>query len=134
MDNIVNLDFLRIDRHKQRKCVCKKPKFTLDIQNRAVVCKCGLITDPFEAIVRLGEHYESINRQHNNLYEQHQRWLKEKPHSVIFKQLERSYQKGSMLPFCPECNQMFDFKDVKGFGNAQFYRKRAKQLTTDGQD
>jgi len=79
--------------------------------------------DPFEALVNLAGRHEELNRQQTSLFEQRNQWLKEKPHSVIFKRLEQSYRRGTMLPFCPKCDQLFDFKDVNSFGNAEFYRK-----------
>jgi hypothetical protein len=71
----------------------------------------------------LANFYERINRQHEALYAQAQEWKKQKPYSVIFKNLERHYQRGTMLPSCPKCEQMFDFKDIKFWSNAEFYRK-----------
>jgi hypothetical protein len=28
-----------------------------------------------------------------------------------------------MLPSCPKCEKMFDFKDIKFWSNAEFYHK-----------
>jgi uncharacterized C2H2 Zn-finger protein len=125
-DNIIQLDIIRVERHKARKCVCDQSnkKFTVDEVNREISCKCGLVVDPFEAMLYLSEHYENLNRQHMALREQGRQWIKEKPHSVIFKNLERHYSKGEMLPYCPECDKLFDYKDIKGHGNARFYKKK----------
>lgn len=124
-DNIIQLDILRIERQKPRKCVCDQnnKKFTVDEVNREITCKCGLVVDPFEAMLYLAEHYENLNRQHMALREQGRQWLREKPHSVIFKNLERHYSKGTMLPYCPKCDKLFDYKDITAHGNAQFYRR-----------
>lgn len=131
MDNIIQLDTVRIERHKPRKCTCKVRKFTIDTTNREITCGCGLVVDPFEAMLYLTEYFEEINRQHRALNEQRKQWLKEKPHSVIFKRLEQLYRKGTMLPFCPKCNEMIDFKDMTSFGNAQFYRKLKPEKECD---
>lgn len=131
-DNIIQLDVIRIDRNKPRKCTCKHPKFTLDTKNREVTCGCGMVHDPFEAMLNLAGRHEELNRQQRSLNDQRTQWLKEKPHSVIFKGLERSYRKGTMLPFCPSCGDMIDFKDMMSFGNAEFYRKlKAKSKGDD---
>lgn len=122
-DKLIQLDFIRVDRNKPRKCVCERPKYSVDTVNREITCECGMVIDPFEAMLNLAKHYEDRNLQHKLLNEQRQQWIKEKPHSIIFKQLERSYQRGTMLPCCPQCEQMFDFKDVTRFVNAEFYRK-----------
>ena len=122
MNNIIILDTLRIDRNKPRKCTCTDRKFTVDKNNREVTCECGMTEDPFEALLYLAEHYERLNRQHESLDEQRRQWIKEKPHSVVFKQLERSYRKGTMLPSCPECGQTFDYKDISGHTNAEYFR------------
>ncbi|WP_239617289.1 hypothetical protein [Cohnella mopanensis] len=48
MGNIVQLDTIRIERHKPRKCTCDpyNKKFTVDTVNREVTCRCGLTVDP----------------------------------------------------------------------------------------
>jgi hypothetical protein len=122
-DNIISIDTIRIDRKKPRKCVCEERHFTVDTENREVTCECGVIVDPFEALMYLAEHYERINRQHQALHDQRTEWMKTKPYSVMFKDLERSYQRGTMLPSCPKCEEMFDFKDIHFWSNAEFYRK-----------
>lgn len=129
MDNIIQLDTIRLERHKKRKCTCDPhhKKFTVDKENREITCECGLVTDPFEAMHHLARYYEGLNAEHRALNEQRQQWLKEKPYSVIFKKLERDYQRGTMLPFCPECRKLIDFKDFTSWGNAEFYRKQQER-------
>lgn len=123
MDEIISLDAIRIDRNVPRKCTCETKKFTVDIENREITCGCGMVTDPFEAMLYIAKYYERINRDHESLNEQRKQWLKEKPYSVIFKEMERHYQRGTMLPSCPNCDQLFDFKQLKSWHNAEFYRK-----------
>lgn len=122
-DNIIQIDTVRIDRNKPRNCVCEDRHFTIDTTNREVTCECGLVVDPFEALEYITKHYESINDKHRRLNDQAQQWMKEKPHSVMFKELERHYRRGIMLPFCPKCRDMFDYKDISSHGNAEFYHK-----------
>jgi hypothetical protein len=122
-DNIVQIETLRIARRLPKKCTCKQRKYTVDTENREITCGCGMVVDAFEALSDLADRYDTINREHVSLNEQRKQWLKEKPHSVMFKSLERSYNKGTMLPYCPKCEKLFDFKDVTAFGNAEFYRK-----------
>ncbi|MNC34101.1 hypothetical protein D3C75_825180 [compost metagenome] len=134
-DNIVVLDTLRIEHNRPRKCTCDpyNKKFTVDSVNREVTCECGIVVDPFEAMEYLARHYDRINEQHKAMHEQKREWLKEKPHSVLFKKLERSYRRGEMLPSCPICQQTFDFKDVTFFTNARFYRAmKAKEAAQKG--
>lgn len=129
-DNIILLDILRIQRNKPRKCTCKIRKFTVDTVNREVTCGCGLIVDPFEALLYLATHYEHINEQHKALDDQRKEWIRQKPHSVIFKHLEQQYRRGKMLPFCPKCDSLFDFKEIKSWGNAEFYRKLQQRFVS----
>lgn len=124
MDNIIQLDAVRIERHKPRKCTCKIRKFTLDTENREVVCSCGLTVDPFEAILYLAEHYERVNEDHRRMSEQRQEWAKEKPWSKLFKGLERMYQRGDMAPICPKCEQAFDIKNLTRWVNAKLFLRR----------
>jgi len=123
--NIIQLDTIRIERHKPRKCTCDpdNKRFTVDTVNKEITCECGLTVDPFDAMEYIAKHYEHINWQHKQLNEQRKQWIKEKPYSVIFKNLERNYSRGTMLPYCPKCDSLFDFKDITSWGNAEFYRK-----------
>lgn len=122
-ENIIQLDVIRIERHKPRKCTCERPKFTIDVQNHEITCQCGMVHDAFDAFLSLAKHYESINCDHRMMHEQRIQWLKEKPYSVIFKNLERHYSRGTMLPSCPVCDSTFDFEDITFWSNAEFYRK-----------
>lgn len=124
MDNIIVLDHIRIDRRIPRKCTCKVRKFTVDTTNREITCSCGLTVDPFEAMEYIAKHYERINHDHEALNEQRKQWLKEKPQSVLFKSLERSYQRGTMFPYCPNCESPFDIKKITSWVNAEFFLKR----------
>lgn len=76
-------------------------------------------------------HYERENRKQDEMEQQRRQWAKEKPHSVLFKQLERQYQRGEMLPTCPTCGGTFDFKDIRLYTNARFFRAmQAKSAQT----
>ena len=123
MDKIIQIDALRIERNKPRKCVCENPVFTLDTTNREVTCECGVTHDPFDALYHIAEEYERINEQHRLLHQQAQEWIKTKPYSVLFKKLEQHYRRGTMLPHCPKCDSLFDFQEITSWGNAEFYRR-----------
>ena len=123
MDNIVQLDSLRIEWHNKRKCVCEVKRYVIDKVNREIKCGCGILHDPFEALLDIASGHERINEQHKNLKAQAEQWKKEKPYSVLFKELERGYQRGVMFPYCPSCDGLFDFKDISAWGNADFYRR-----------
>lgn len=127
-DKLIQLDFIRVERNKPRKCTCEFRKYSVDTVNREITCECGMVVDPFEAMLDMANHYDRLNYKHRLLGEQRKQWFKEKPHSVLFKSLEQSYRRGKMLPCCPTCDQLFDFKDVTSFGNAEFYRKLAERL------
>lgn len=133
---IIQIDTLRIDRNRKRKCICDPydKKFTVDSVNREITCECGMIVDPFEAMEYLANHYELLNEQHRRLYDQRQEWIKTKPYSVLFKDLERSYSRGTMLPSCPRCNQVFDFKEISGWTNAEYYRKWKEHIKKSGME
>ncbi|MFE9279367.1 hypothetical protein ACPC37_34690 [Streptomyces griseoincarnatus] len=134
-DNVIKLDITRIDRNKPRKCTCDPLDlhFTIDTTNKEITCECGMTVDPFEALKYLAEHYERINNRQEQMDEQRREWLKEKPHSVMFKKLEREYQRGKMLPECPRCHQPFDYTEINGHINAEFYRRwKAKQAVREG--
>lgn len=124
-DNIIQLDAIRIERDAPRKCVCKpeERRYIVDTTNREIRCQCGVTHDPFEAMAQLARNHERINERHMALKQQREKWINEKPFGVLFKKLEQRYKRGKMLPYCPKCDQMFDFADIKSFGSAEFYRK-----------
>ena len=126
-ENIIILDHIRIDRQKPRKCTCEVRKFTVDTVNREIECSCGITVDPFEAMLYLANNYERINQDHEKLHAQAQEWVHQKPYSVLFKELERGYQRGKMLPRCPECEQAFDFDHITSWVNAEFFRQMRKK-------
>lgn len=128
MDNIIQLDILRVERHKPRKCTCDKPKFLVDTENREVTCECGMAHDAFEALLNLAERHEEINRSQRAMHEQKSIWVKQKPHSVLFKRLEQDYQHGKMLPYCPTCNYLIELDKLTSWGNAGFYLERQRQI------
>lgn len=132
-EKIIILDTLRVERNKPRKCTCDpyNKHFTIDTVNKEVTCECGMTVEPFDALKYLAEHYERINEDHKRMNDQRKEWLKEKPHSVMFKRLEQSYRRGTMLPECPRCHQPFDYTEITGHINAEYYRHwKAKQLNS----
>jgi hypothetical protein len=122
-DKIIQIDAIRIERNRPRKCICEQRHFTIDTKNKQVTCECGTVYDPFDALLDIANHYERIDEAHQSLRRQRDQWYKEKPWSVLFKKLEQHYKRGEMLPNCPKCRQIFDFKDITGWSNAEFYRK-----------
>lgn len=123
-ENVIHLDTLRLERNKPRKCTCdpNNRRFVIDTTNKQVECGCGLRVDPYEAIEDLAKRHKRLNEQQDQMYAQREQWMKEKPWSVLFKRLEQTYKKGTMLPTCPECGNTFDYKDIKAHTNAHFYK------------
>lgn len=132
-DNIFQLDALRIKRQEKRKCVCdeRDKKFTIDTVNREITCECGIVTDPFEAIMSVAKTYERINEQHQAMDQQRREWLRQKPHSVLFKELEKHYRRGEMLPYCPVCDHLIELDKLSAWGNAKFYLERQRAILAE---
>lgn len=136
-EKVVHLDALRLDRNKPRQCTCDphNRRYVIDTTNKQVECGCGLRVDPYEAMEDLAKRHQRLNEQQDQMYAQREQWMKEKPHSVLFKRLEREYRRGEMLPTCPECGQTFDYKNITGNTNAQFYyMQKAKQQEKSAQE
>lgn len=128
MDNIIQIDAVRIERNRPRKCVCKVRKYTIDPTNREVTCECGIVHDPFEAFLDIARHYERINDQQHRMDDQRKEWMKQKPHSVLFKQLEQHYRRGTMWPVCPKCGDAFDFCEITEWYNSEFIKRRKQGI------
>lgn len=129
-EKVISIDILRINRKVPRKCVCDEHhiKYTVDTENREITCECGIVVDPFEAMEYLARKYDRINESHKALQEQRNSWLRQKPRSIIFKNLEQSDSKGTMLPVCPNCKVPFEFSKVVSFVNAEFFRTRQRSI------
>lgn len=127
-EKVISIDALRINRKISKKCTCKSMKYTVDTVNREITCGCGTVVDPFEALRDMATNYDYINRQHQDLNEQRVKWLRQKPRSIIFKNLEQSERKGTMLPVCPNCRVPFEFNKVVSFVNAEFFRTRQRTI------
>ena len=120
MAEIKRLDLFRINRQAEKLCKCEIPKFDIDTKNRIISCQtCEAILDPFEAFIKIAEHYELIDNHYEYLKELTEEYKKYKPMG-IFKRYEREYKRG-MLPVCPKCNQHFEFTNITEWRNKKYF-------------
>lgn len=135
-DKIFGIDSLRIKRNMRKICSCENPQYDVDSKNRAVWCQeCGAWIDSFDAIMRVAEYGESLEKQLEvlekqieELYEKRDQIGREilelaekKPRLLLFRKLEKDYRGKEMLPVCPHCKEGFFFEDIVGWVNRKFY-------------
>lgn len=133
MDNIIQLDILRVEKHKPRKCVCNPAMYTIDAKNREITCGCGVVHDPIQVLVNFADRYADVkdveiaaHRRIENLKKEYEATRKQKPSGAVFLELEQQYNLGRMLPMCPQCGELFHFKDIKGWTSSIFYKPKKK--------
>ena len=127
-DKIINFTSLKIKYDRQKICQCPEPTYEIDIENRLVTCsQCGAYTDPFDALVCLAMKPDRLLREMEALLRQRQQIVNYKPHMIVFRELEEQYRKGKhgrMLPYCPQCGELFRFEDIAGWGSEAFHKKK----------
>ena len=127
-DKILDFTVLKIKYDMQKICQCSEPTYEIDYKNRLVTCsECGAYTDPFDALVCLASKPERYRQEMENLLQQWEYIASHKPNMIVFKKLEEQYRKGKhgrMLPYCPQCGELFRFEDIAGWGSEAFHKKK----------
>ena len=133
-DRILDFTSVKINHDVKKFCNCGTVGYVVDPENRLVTCAgCGVYIDPIEALTRLAEHPEKMNRdirtfttERNRILEALWRARKLKPRRIIFKELEKSSYHGRrcrMLPQCPECGKPFYFEKIALWMNEEVWLK-----------
>ncbi len=115
MSDIIRFDIARIQRDRKKLCQCVSPHYDIDPANRIVECRdCGAIVDAFDALVKLAEHGEEVEKMEKNMKEKAKTYGKMASDEFnrmiknrIFRDMQSYYRK-NMLPICPECGRSFD--------------------------
>lgn len=124
--NIIYINPL-IQERRKKHCTCQNRTFTIDIDNREVVCnECGSVIDPFEVLVELSKKNEKVERYYEarrNFAIELDKWFKHNKIPMQIKHLVDEYrncQSMNVQPICPHCRKNFDFTDIKSFCNPIF--------------
>ena len=111
----VKFDLLRINKGMKKICTCNPPHYEISVENRIIMCRdCGVVIDPFEAMLSIAEYHEQLREEMNRLKEKAKVYseeankeLKRMRKSRVFREMEEAYRK-DMIPRCPECGKYFD--------------------------
>lgn len=96
---IIELDQIIINRSLEELCKCNRRKFTLDTQNKRVMCaSCGSIVDPYDAMYEMAFRWEQINEQIEFMRKQREQIISYKPCLLTIRELEKKYRGKTMLP------------------------------------
>lgn len=119
-----------IQERRKKHCTCKNRTFTIDLENREVICNiCGSLVDPFDVLIELskkGNRYDSYLESQRQYAIELDKWFKKNRIPIEIKQLVEKYRfECSMgaLPECPHCRKNFNFTDIKCFSNPKFRAK-----------
>lgn len=132
-DKVIRIDVLRVEYGIRKMCKCFTPRYTIDYQNKLVYCStCNAIIDPFEALCKVADHWETVNQQAESLLKQRKEIESYKPWLLVFRDLESKYRSKEMLPRCPECGKAFYFEHVKQWTNRRMKElRRQKEAKVD---
>ena len=116
--NVVAITALRARRHSGNGCQCPNPKLVVDVDAKEVTCeRCGQRIDAFEALVRLCDHGEDLERQTKALLEQRRQLAQWKPHLLAAREVDRALRERSMVPTCPHCYEALFAEDFRRMGS-----------------
>ena len=104
-NNVTPISTLIINRNKRKECTCIDRRFEIDTVNNEILCaSCGVIVDPFDAMLDIATRYERINQEVQHLLDQRKQILNWKPHLLTVRKIEQIYR-GSMILSCPHCGR-----------------------------
>lgn len=130
MSEVVDLNYLRLNRSRSKFCDCykyldKPPKYEIDTSNRVIECRyCQTIVEPFEALINLAKYYEKIQEDLERAKQYKNELMSYKPYLRQAKRYEKMMREKDMLPLCPNCNESFEWQDVTSMTNKKFLKKR----------
>lgn len=129
MDNkIVQIDVLKLDYDFKKICSCENNRFEIDVQNRLVRCMdCGAIIDPFEALMKIGKYFNEVNEQVQMCYRKINELNSYKPYLKEAKRYEAMMREKELLPICPKCGELFEWRELNSMGNKNFYKKASEK-------
>lgn len=123
-NNIVQIDILKLEYDYKKICQCKNINYEIDVQNRLVRCtSCGAIRDPFDVLVTMANNVDRINEQLKRGYRKMYELDSYKPILREAKRYEKMMREKDLLPICPKCGELFEWKEVNSMGNKIFYKK-----------
>ena len=120
-EKVIQLDQIRINRNLDKLCTCKNKKYTIDTQNKRVLCSsCGSEIDAYDAMYDLATKGNRMREQVNQLLEQRKQILDYKPWLVTIRELEKQYRGKEMLPNCPRCSEPFYLEEIDTWTGRQY--------------
>ena len=127
-DGIVSFDLLRIERGREKICVCDPPSYVIDEANHIVTCeKCGAVVEAFDALIKLSKYVDVYTKYQERALEKIKAYKEmadkefhRKMKNAIFKDMDKQYQNG-MYPCCPNCKKMIDPIKIDRWVNKKFY-------------
>lgn len=122
-DNILNLSILKLNRDAVKICRCENRVIEIDTVNRLVRCgTCGMLIDPFDALVELCNRHDEIYQDTKRLLEYQRQITNYKPYLRVIKNIESHYHSGKnkMLPICPSCGEPFYLEELASWTNEKF--------------
>jgi hypothetical protein len=133
-DNVIKITTLTINRNKRKNCDCydsyprQVPQYEIDTTNREVICKhCGVIVDPFDALLIISKRWERVSEEINSLFAQARELREYKPWLLTIRKLEQQCRSGTMVLSCPHCHEGILFEEMTAWTNKEIELDRRKK-------
>lgn len=70
---LIQLNMVRAERSRSRKCKCDSPVYLVDFVNDLVECEeCGSIVEPLNAMKDVAERFEDMNERHQAIIQRNE--------------------------------------------------------------
>lgn len=127
-NNVLQFQFLKIEKGRSKLCKCNPPHYEIDVVNRIVVCTdCGAVIDPFEALVtlcsyedKLTEYQEKALEKAKVYSEMADKEFRRRIKNAVFKNMDSNYRK-DLYPICPECKKIINPVKITNYANKRIY-------------
>ncbi|MCA1066162.1 hypothetical protein QTG56_25150 (plasmid) [Rossellomorea sp. AcN35-11] len=127
-NNIIQIEQLKINRNLNKLCSCNNRRFTLDTQNRRVLCDvCGAVVDPYDAMYDLASKRVDLQREVETLLQQRMEIAEYKPWLKVIKSLEKHYRGKHYLPNCPRCAEPFYLEELSHWTGREYAEARIEK-------
>lgn len=127
-DKIIQMDQIRINRNLDKLCTCDKRKYTIDSNNKRVLCSsCGSVVDAYDAMLDMARNFERINADQERMLEQRKQIANYKPWLLTIRNLEKQYRGKKTLPCCPRCDEPFYLEELKSWFGKDFADARIRK-------
>lgn len=117
-NDVLQFQFLKIEKGRSKLCKCNPPHYEVDVVNRIVTCTdCGAVIDPFEALVtlcsyedRFTEYQEKALKKVKVYSEMADKEFRRRIKNAAFKNMDS-----------PQCKKIINPVEITNYANKRIY-------------